>query len=289
MTLKRVFLLIALSVSLMQAEEFSMSKSIAFDVLTQDYEKCEQDALEALKTKALEDYVGCKADVSMYDVNVNILSIEDRGITQDTCYIQATLEINASYLDTHSYYLGAHGVLCQNIDTSLEQTGKSWNSFEIGLFTGLSGAQEAIQMSSTDTTIELEYDTTLMVGIVGNYNHKIFDSQYIGVKVFIAKGFESYTDEDPSAVVRNDGTPSILRVGGGAYYGYRYHLKTDFAIGANYVLDSLTRNYTNASYEARVRKFNAEASVGYLILPYLKLSGSVASDMSANIGVSWVI
>jgi len=289
MILTRFFLIIALSITSIQAAELTMSKSIGFDVLTQEYEKCETDALDALKTKAMEDYVGCKIDVSKYDVHVNVLTINDRGITQDTCYVEATLEVNSSYLDTHSYYLGSRGVLCQDINTSLEQNGKSWNAFEIGLFTGLSGPQDAIQMHSSDSTIELEYGTTLMVGLVGNYNHKIFNSQYIGAKIFLAKGFESYTDGETTAIGNNDGTPSILRIGGGAYYGYRYHLKTDFSIGVNYLMDSLTRNYTNNSYKATVQRFNAEASVGYLVLPYLKLWGSVTSDMSASIGVSWVI
>ena len=288
MHLLKTLILIAFSVSWVYAQEFTMSKSMVFDILTEEYETCETNALDALKSKAIEDYIGCEKDHSKYDVQVSVLSINDRGVTQDRCYLDATLEVNSTYLDAHDYFLGTMGVICQDIDTSLVESDKAWNSFEVGMFVGMSGAQEAIEMSSSGYKTTLEYDSSLMVGIVGNYNHKIFNSQFLGAKAFVAKGFESYTDGD-SATPTNDGTPSILRVGGGIYYGYRYHLKTDVSLGANYLMDSLSRTYTNTTYKATAHRVNVELGFGYLILPYLKLRGSVASDMSADIGVSWVL
>lgn len=126
-----------------------------------------------------------------------------------------------------------------------------------------------------------------MIGAQASYNHKIFNSQYLGVKVFVAKLAESYSDTSTPTSL-NDGTPSVLRVGAGAYYGYRYHLKTDFTLGANYLFDSLQRNYINNSYTANVSRVNIEASIGYLILPYLKISGTLASDISMTLGLGLV-
>lgn len=272
----------------LSAEEYNITKTVDFDTLNHSYDACEARMIDAMYQTAIEKYIGCKTDVSAYDIKIYPKSIRKRAINIDSCSIESTVKVTSEFLESHDYYRGNRGVICGGYDPAIEVEDAFWNSFEVGVSVGLSGKQEEVKLRGDNKEIFLEYDTTMLVGMNAAYRYKIYDSQYIGLKVFVAKGFESYTDNISSKKVRNDGSPSILRLGGGALWGYRYHVKTDFSLGANYLYDSLSRNYINMRYTGNISRFNVEAVAGYLVMPYLKIWGSVASDLSANIGISGV-
>ncbi len=282
-------LLVAFStLTSLHATEYTITKKVSYDILKESYGECDKNATSLIEKDAIERYVGCQADLSKYSIDFRHINFGDRLVAQDHCSVESTVEVSSDFLDEHDYYLGSHGVICGGFDPSIEKNNVFWNSFELGVFVGFSGSQNEVEMSSSDAKIFVEYASVPLVGINGAYLHKIFNSQYVGAKLFLAKGFEVQPENSSTITVRNDGNPSILRVGTGAFWGYRYHVKTDFSLGANYLYDSLTRNYTNRTYTANVSKFNVEAGAGYLVLPYLKVWGTVASDLSANLGLSWV-
>lgn len=288
MMLYKSLLIMVTVLTALSAQEYTITKKVSYDILKESYEDCDRNATMQIETSAIEKYIGCEADLSKYSIEFRHINFGDRLVSQNQCSVESTVEVSSDFLDAHDYYLGPQGVICGGFNPSIEKNNVFWNSFEFGIFVGLSGSQNEIEMSSSDTKIFVEYDTVPLVGINGAYLHKIFNSQYVGAKLFLAKGFEVQPESGSTTAVRNDGNPSILRVGTGAFWGYRYHLKTDFTVGANYLYDSLARNYTNRTYTTSVSKFNVEAGAGYLILPYLKVWGTVASDLSANLGLSWV-
>ena len=287
MPYKSLLLIVTILTSL-SAKEYTITKKVSYDILKESYEDCDKNATKQIEEDAIAKYVGCETDLSKYSIDFRHINFGDRLVTQNHCSVESTVEVSSDFLDEHDYYLGSQGVICGGFDPSIEKNNVFWNSFELGMFVGLSGSQNEVEMSSSDTKIFVEYDSVPLVGINGAYLHKIFNSQYVGAKLFLAKGFETHSANSSTTTVRNDGNPSILRVGAGAFWGYRYHVKTDFSLGANYLYDSLTRNYINRTYTASMSKFNVEAGAGYLVLPYLKVWGTVASDLSANLGLSWV-
>ncbi len=283
--------IVSLSIGMLvtlHAEQYTIEKASPFDILTQSHESCEANATRQIELEALERYVGCKADVAQYNITMREVERLNQKVTQDSCSVESTVELASPFLDEHSYYRGSMGVICQGFDRAIEKDDASWQNFELGMFVGLSGAQSEVEMADDVSKIFVEYDSMMLVGINGAYIHKIFNSQYIGARLLVAKGFESYNDNVSTTKVRNDGTPSLLRLGAGAMWGYRYHMKTDISLGVNYLYDNLSRSYTDRTYTASVGRANAELSVGYLVIPQVKLWASVASDVSANVGVSWV-
>jgi len=153
-------------------------------------------------------------------------------------------------------------------DTSLIGKDSSWHSFELGLYAGFTGAQDSLEISSSNSKIYYNYERVLLYGLTASYAYKLWNSQYIGAKLFFATSSESYKSSSTStSKSRNDGDPAIQRVGAGIYYGYRYHIKTEFSAGLNYISDSVTRNYTNNSYDASVSTVNLELGAGYYVLP----------------------
>lgn len=282
--MKKLFFLVLL-VSISDAQEFIIKKSIPFDILNTSIESSERDLLNIIEKNAITRYIGCSLDSLNYDIKTKIVDIDDRKIAQDKYFIKVTLDISSEFFSKHDYY---KDILCKGYDTSLEIDNKIWNSFEMGLFIGLSDSKDSLDMKSKNTKIYYKYSKVPLVGLNLSYLYKILDSQYLGIKLFSAFSVETNSKSTSDTKVRNDGNPAILRVGVGTFYGYRYHLKTDFTLGANFISDSVTRTYTNRTYEAIVSSVNIEAGIGYLIFPSLKLFLGLASDTSVNTGISFV-
>jgi len=289
MLMKKISLCILLLNTFLNAQEFSIIQKAPFDILNNTYESCEKKALNNIDAEAIRQYIGCDIDVHQYSVQVSLRHEGERSINEKECSVEATVDVKSEFLDNNTYYLGKEGLLCAGYNLAISKENEFYNSLEIGMFVGVTGTHESIQMDSSDSSIYLTYSNVPILGIQASYIYKIFTNQYIGANVLLAKGFESYSDSSSSAAtVREDGNPSILRVGVGGFWGYRYHIKTDFSLGVNYVMDSLTRTYTNNTYTANIANSVAFAQVGYFLLPYMKVWGSVSSDVSANVGLSYV-
>ncbi len=290
MNIIRLFLVTLLVIATLNATEYTLTKTAQFNpFVINGYESCEANATSKIKEAVIREYIGCITDAKDYNVNITLLSYGDRSITLNECSIEATFDVTSEYLSENDFLIGTDGVICNGYDTSLIEEKSSWKSFEIGLYVGTTGSQDNLEMTSSNSKIYYDYDSVLLYGLTASYAYKLFDSQYIGAKLLFATSSESYEGASASnAESRNDGNPSIQRFGFGAYYGYRYHIKTEFSAGLNYLNDKVTRNYTNNSYDATVNAVNLELGAGYYILPYIKLWGSVSSDASISAGVSWV-
>ncbi len=274
-------LLSSLIISTLQAKEFTITQSAPFDILTMSYKECEKNALKKIEEKAIIEYIGCSVDTSSYDIKVRHIREGEKSVDKESCNVESTVSVESTYFINNPEYLGKDGLLCGGYDSDS-------HSFELGLFAGVSGLHENVKLSSSsDTSILLNYSNVTLVGLHGSYMYKIFDSQYLGAKLLVAKGFETYTSSEYTNP-REDGNPSLFRLGMGAFWGYKYHEKTSISLGVNYLMDSVTRNYVNNSYSANVSSVNVEATVGHFVLPYMKVWGSLASDVSANVGVSFV-
>lgn len=283
-----VALIAVLSVSSLGAKEFTVTEESPFDILKMSYETCEKNVLEKIKKEAIKQYVGCDVDVASYSIETRLISEGERSIGTDICSVEATLHVSSDFLDNNSYYLGEEGLLCAGYNLSISKEDEFYNSFELALFAGVSGSRDSVRMDSSDSSIYLKYSNIPLFGLKASYLHKIFTNQYLGANAFIAKGFETYTDSSSDVVVREDGNPAILQLGAGVFWGYRYHIKTDISLGVNYVMDSLTRNYTNETYTRDIATTVGTLQLGYFILPSMKIWGSFSSDVSASAGLSYV-
>ena len=274
----------------LQAQEYTMTKSAPFNpLLTHGYELCEANVTKMIEEEAVSKYMGCKVDIKRYQISVEHVSQGDRSLSLDECTIEETVTVTSEYLDNNDYLKGSSGAVCSNLDTRLIEKERSWSEYEVGVFYGMSNSQDELEMSSDDNKIYYDYAHVPMIGIQASYVHKILSSQYIGAKLFFSKAFENYEETSFStSKSRNDGDPSILRLGAGLHYGYRYHLRTEFSVGMNYYQDTVTRTYANNTYTATVNGFNANVGVGYYVLSWMKIWANVGSDLSGNVGVSWV-
>ena len=276
-----LILLGAIIISSLNAKEFTLTQSAPFDILTMSYKECEQNALKQIEKEVITHYIGCQTDVSAYDIKVTFVEKGRAKIEQKSCNVEATFDVTSDYLDSNPQYLGKKGSLCG------EYQSDSLNSFEVGLYGGVSGSHEEVELKSDDKSITLNYSHVTLVGLNIAYMHRILSNQHIGVKAIVAKGFETYTTSDVSTP-REDGDPSITRLGAGLFWNYRYYEQVEFKVGANILMDAVTRNYINNSYTANVTSFNAEATIGYYVLPSVKIWTALASDISANVGISYV-
>lgn len=290
MNIYKLLLVAVTIISNLGANEYTFSKTASFNpLLSNGYELCEANATQMIKKEALKEYMGCSTDISPYDVITTFVKQGDRNITLDKCTIESTYSVKSKYLDKNDWLRGRFGAICMNYDTRLIKERDTWHNFELGFYMGFTGAQNSLEMSSSQSKIYYNYDKVPLYGLSASYAYKLFNSQYIGAKFFIATALETYKTSNTSMTKsRNDGNPAILRYGGGFYYGYRYHLKTELSAGVNYVSDSITRTYTNNSYTASVTAVNIEIGAGYYLLSYFKLWGSLSSDSSMRAGVSWV-
>ncbi len=285
----KALIVIAVLVSALTASEHTFTKTAPFNpLLVSGYDSCEANATNMIKQKALREYMGCESDAEAYKIDVTLVSHGDRSITLEECKVEATFSVTSEYLDENDYLIGSSGIICMGYDTRLMQEDTFWHSFELGVYAGFTGSQDSLEMKSSSSKIYYDYDQVLLYGVTASYAYKLLESQYVGAKLLFATASESYDDSTSTTKSRNDGDPSISRVGVGVYYGYRYHLKTELSAGLNYISDSVTRNYTNNSYDATVSTVNLELGAGYYVLPYMKLWGSLSSDVSASVGVSWV-
>jgi hypothetical protein len=291
MKFTKPFLATLLLISTLSATDYTITKSAPFNpLLSNGYESCEANATKMIEQKAINEYFGCSVYLMKYDIHVKQQFLGNRSITQNECKIEATYSVSSKYLDANDYLKGSFGAICLGYDTTLTEDDTFWYSFELGVFMGTTGSQNSLEMRSSNSKIYYDYDAIPLYGLIASYEYKLFSSQYIGAKVLFATSFETYqnTSVTSSNISRNDGNPSIKRFGAGVYYGYRYHIKTELSTGLNYTNDSITRTYINNTYNANVSGVNAELGIGYYILPYLKIWGSVTSDTSMNAGVSWV-
>lgn len=290
MNIFKLLLVIVTIVSSLNASEYTFTQTAPFNpLLSNGYEICESNATKIIKEKAVKEYMGCETDTTPYNVITSLVKEGDKSITLDECTIESTFSVSSKYLDKNDWLRGRIGAICMNYDKSLIEDNNSWYSFELGFYVGFTGAQDSLEMTSSNSKIYYDYDQVPLYGLNASYAYKLFNSQYIGAKIFLASASESYDTSSVSTTKsRNDGNPAILRYGAGLYYGYRYHLKTELSAGLNYVSDSVTRNYTNNSYSATVRTVNIEVGAGYYILPYLKIWGSISSDSSKRAGVALV-
>lgn len=290
MNIYRLVLAIVIFISTLNATEYTFTKTAPFNpLLVNGYESCEANATKMIREEAIKEYIGCDTDTKAYKIDVTKISQGARSITLDECSIESTFSITSEYFEKNDFLIGSYGAICMGYDTSLIEEDSSWDSFEIGVYAGYTGSQDSLEMTSGNSKIYYNYDKVLLYGLRASYAYKLFDSQYIGAKIFVATSSESYEGTETSTEKsRNDGDPAIQRFGAGIYYAYRYHLKTELSAGINFISDSVTRNYTNTSYDASVTTANLEVGAGYYVLPYMKLWGSVASDASIGFGVSWV-
>lgn len=282
----RYLLMALLSFNVVNAQEFTITKAAPFDILQSTHESCQKDVMKLIEEDAINQYMGCTVDISMYDIKVTTVESINSSVTHNECSEESRVNVSSKFLDENEYYRGSNGVLCSGYDVSIEQDDTPWSSFELGLIIATSGAQSSLEMGSSDSKIYYKYDQVPMIGFNLSYLYKLFNSQYVGGKLFYASSSETYSSSTSTTKERNDGNPAITRTGLGAFYGYRYHAKTDFTLGLNLLSDSVTRTYTNNTYTASVSGVAFEAGVGYLILPYLKLWGSLGSGVT--FGASFV-
>ena len=232
--------LIILSVTTLYAQEYTITKVAPFNpLLVGAYKLCENNATNLIKEEAIINYIGCKSENS-YDISVLEMKQGKRNITLSECSIETTVDVKSDILETNKYLLGKNGAICNKFDTKLVENNKRWSSFEIGIYYALSNKQEKLEMSGSDSKTYFSYDKVPMYGLNLSYLYKIVDSQYIGLKAYYMKAFETFTDTTTTGKNREDGNPSISRVGGGISYGYRYKLQTELSATLNFYKESVT-------------------------------------------------
>jgi hypothetical protein len=286
--MKRVLIVLIFLLSNLICEEIWLKEGKIFDVSSMSYDEvCEQSLYKSAKQSALAWYIGCTEFIGDETVSFDLVREHSRVLTTESCIVEADYEIDFSHFDK-DYLRGSDGLLCQQFNPSIEQDNQRWSQIEVGAFFGLSNEESSLELQNKNQKIFYKYAQVPLYGLYLAYHHKIVNSHYIGLKLSAATSTESHNDNFNSGKTRNDGNPKIESYRTAFLWGYRYQLKYDAFVSLSHHQDKVTRNYSDGEYSADINKVNLNIGLGYFISPDLKLSGSIASDLSMIGAVSWV-
>jgi len=289
--MKKLFFVLFVIVFNLYAQQFFITKKEPIDLTKQNgYDICEANATNKARVSAINQYFGCSVnDYVKQKVFIKFDGHRKRELTLQECKIESIFSVSSVFFDQHKYLLGKYAPLCRGYDISLIEQKQKWYSFELGVYRGNSGTQNKLELKSNQRKIYYRYSDIAMYGFNFSSIYKTFPSQYIGVSFFSAMSFETYANNiSEETKIRNDGDPLILRYGTTLFYGYRYHLQTEFKIGMEYFVDTIKRNYSNYSYSIKFKAFTINFGVGYYIFSNIKIWMEMPLDQRLKLGVSYV-